>query len=262
MNRIQICDKPQEHALVPQVRKTQSQQLLLSHDPDAVACTYFSPIHYEPNYAYPLVIWLHGSGATERQIRAVMPLMSLRNYVGVALRGTHELVSPDGKTGYTWDQSLDGIGTAAANVASAVELTRSKFHVDPRRVFLVGCDAGGTMAIRLAMMAPERFSGVVSLGGCLPKNHTPLRNITRTRALPVLMAQCRDDVVYGTNALCCDLRLLHSAGIQITVRQYPGTDYIVRQQLSDANAWIMEHVTGDCSTSEAQPTRRRTDSPN
>ena len=33
----------------------------------------FAPMHYEPGYAYPLVIWLHGALGDERQVRQVMP---------------------------------------------------------------------------------------------------------------------------------------------------------------------------------------------
>ena len=43
----------------------------------------FTPLHYERNYAYPLIVWLHGPGDDERQVTRVMPLVSMRNYVGV-----------------------------------------------------------------------------------------------------------------------------------------------------------------------------------
>ena len=47
----------------------------------------FAPIHYEPGYAYPLIVWLHGCGGDERQLRQLMPLLSLRNYLAVARAG-------------------------------------------------------------------------------------------------------------------------------------------------------------------------------
>ena len=46
----------------------------------------FVPLHYEPNYAYPLIVWLHGAQDDERQLKRVMPFISLRNYVAVAPR--------------------------------------------------------------------------------------------------------------------------------------------------------------------------------
>ena len=53
--------------------------------------TLFAPLHYEPNYAYPLVIWLHGPGDDERQLLRVMPLVSMRNYVSVGPRAPHAM---------------------------------------------------------------------------------------------------------------------------------------------------------------------------
>ena len=47
-----------------------------------------TPLHYERNYAYPLVVWLHGPGGDERQVTRVMPLVSSRNYAAVGPRGT------------------------------------------------------------------------------------------------------------------------------------------------------------------------------
>ena len=29
----------------------------------------FAPLHYEAGYAYPLIVWLHGQGSSERQLR-------------------------------------------------------------------------------------------------------------------------------------------------------------------------------------------------
>src|SRR5580658_5486284 len=47
----------------------------------------FAPMHYEPGYSYPLLVWLHGAGCDERQLLRIMPLVSMRNYVAVAPRG-------------------------------------------------------------------------------------------------------------------------------------------------------------------------------
>ena len=46
----------------------------------------YVPLHYERNYAYPLLIWLHGPSDDERQLRTIMRHISVRNYVGVAPR--------------------------------------------------------------------------------------------------------------------------------------------------------------------------------
>ena len=65
------------------------------------------PQHYERNYAYPLLIWLHDTGGDERQLREIMPLVSLRNYVSLAVRGTSQA-----DRGFGWVSSADKTGEA------------------------------------------------------------------------------------------------------------------------------------------------------
>src|SRR5688500_15821791 len=68
-----------------------------------VTHTLFAPLHYEPNYAYPLVVWLHGPGDDERQLQRVMPLVSMRNYVAAAPRGVCRPQA--GMAGFAWQQT-------------------------------------------------------------------------------------------------------------------------------------------------------------
>ena len=50
--------------------------------------TFFVPVHYEANYRYPLIVWLHSNGYNENQIDHVMPHISTRNYMATGVRGT------------------------------------------------------------------------------------------------------------------------------------------------------------------------------
>ena len=58
-----------------------------SSDSSDFAHALFAPMHYEPGYAYPLIVWLHGTGGDQRQLQRVMPLVSMRNYVAITPRG-------------------------------------------------------------------------------------------------------------------------------------------------------------------------------
>src|SRR5262245_16792850 len=97
------------------------------------------PLHYEPNYAYPLIVWLHGSGDSERQLRRIMPLVSLRNYAAVAPRGTMAMSMTDiTATGYRWVQSPEQISRAEQRVWSAIAAAQDTYNIRPDRIFLAG----------------------------------------------------------------------------------------------------------------------------
>jgi phospholipase/carboxylesterase len=208
---------------------------------------FFAPLHYEPNYAYPLLIWLHGPCDDEGQLKRVMPHISLRNYVGVAPRGPRREDRAAGRATYSWSQSPGDLVVAEQRLFEALETVQAQFHVSPRRLFLAGFACGGTMAFRLAMSHPDRFAGVLSLCGEFPSGQTPLGRLSDARRVPIFLACGRDSHVYPGAAVCDNLKLFHSAGMDVSLRQYPCGQEITPAMLGDMDRWIMEQVTGGTS---------------
>jgi phospholipase/carboxylesterase len=210
--------------------------------PELTPYATFSPIHYEDGYAYPLIIWLHGAAGNEQQLRRVIPTISMRNYVAIAPRGTesHRRVS----TSFSWQQTDAGIEEAEARVFDCLSIATGRFNVHTERVFLAGVGCGGTMAVRLAWSHPEKFAGAASFGGPLPTRNRPLRKLNSLRHLPCFLATGRKSGEYPEVEVCRDLRLLHSAGCTVALRQYPCGDDLTTAMLADLNRWLMELVTG------------------
>lgn len=202
----------------------------------------FAPVHYEAGYAYPLVIWLHGPQGTERELRQVMPLVSMRNYVAAAPRGTrsdrmqHET--------YQWQQSSDGIEEAESRIFDCIAAAQQRFHIHPQRIFLAGYRCGGTMALRVAWNNPGRFAGVATLGGPLPSELRPLRCVNQLRDVPCFLATSQLSRYYPEERVCRDLRLLHTAGCMVALRHYPCGDELTTAMLSDLDHWLMDQVCG------------------
>jgi phospholipase/carboxylesterase len=217
----------------------------------------FAPLHYESGYSYPLILWLHGRGSDERQLPRVMPLVSMRNYVAVAPRGIRT-TSPDepgnpGKPGrecYEWLQTEEHIQQAEQRVFDSIELATRTYNIASRRIFLVGFDSGGTMALRLAMSHPSQFAGVISLCGALPTGRTLFSNLVAARRLGMFLATGRTSRDYAATQVCEDLRLLHTAGLSVTLRQYPCGHELQPQMLSDVDRWIIEQINPSATSSE------------
>jgi phospholipase/carboxylesterase len=243
MNRIQ--PRPKRDAL-PLIKRSSdlatSGQFLPARSGAHTAL--FAPLHYEPNYAYPLLVWLHGPGDDENQLKRIIPLVSLRNYVAVAVRGPTQENRVGGRPGYTWTRHRALAALADERVFDAIEMAQSRFNVSPNRIFLAGFDCGGTMAFRLGMDHPRHFAGVLSLCGEFPAGRTPLRWLTEARRLPIFLTCGRDSHRYPPMAVCDHLRLFHSAGMQVALRQYPCGHEITPAMLADMDRWIMEQVAG------------------
>ena len=200
----------------------------------------FAPIHYEEGYAYPLVVWLHGDAGSEQELRQIMPLVSMRNYVAIAPRGSRPDRQIRGR--FDWNQTLDSIECAESRIEESIDAAQRRFNIHPKRIFVVGRDSGGTMAMRVAWNNPTRYAGVAALHGPLPKHSSPLRRVNELRSLPCLLTTSRDSDLYPEARVCDDLRLLHTAGCKVTLRHYPGPDGVTDIMLSDLNHWLMDLV--------------------
>ncbi|HEY5315673.1 MAG TPA: hypothetical protein VIK18_24295, partial [Pirellulales bacterium] len=102
---------------------------------------------------------------------------------------------------------------------------------------------------RLAMNHPSRFRGVLSLCGGFPSGGRPLWRLAEARRLPLFLATGRDSAAYKPSDVCEDLKLFHSAGMSISLRQYPCGHQITSLMLSDMDRWIMEQITGSTAKS-------------
>jgi phospholipase/carboxylesterase len=198
-----------------------------------------APIHYEPNYSYPLVVWLHGDDSSEMELQQVMPLVSVRNYVGVAPRGTNRVCKS--RRIYSWRQTAGEVADACQRVRECVEIAQDQFNVHADRIFVAGHGAGGTMALRVGMENPELFAGAISLSGRVPRGANAFRRIKDARRLPIMLSVSPTEGHYTSEQVKEDLRLLHCGGFNLTLRLYPEGDMLTDHMFADVDSWIMEH---------------------
>ena len=227
---------------VPTTREPEILSGRISISEGAGGLAIFAPLHYERNYAYPLLVWLHGPDDNERQLQRIMPHVSLRNYVAVAPRGPDAAAGDAAWRSCRWSQSEEHIETACARIADAIQIACHRYRIARDRVFVAGYGCGGTMAFRFAFRHPEITAGVLSLGGALPTGGAPLHRLKAIRHIPVLLAIGRDSRKFGPTAAADNLRLLHAAGMRVHLRQYPCDDCITTNMLGDADRWVMDQI--------------------
>ena len=196
----------------------------------------FLPLHYEKNFEYPLVVWLHDNGDQPQQIHRVMPQISLQNFVGVApqakLGASH--------CGYYWEQDAPSIDYSTDAVLAAIDLARYRANIASNRIFIAGSGSAGTMAFRVALTHPDLFAGVASINGPMPEGSAPLGRWSSSRNIEVFWSHSRKSEQFKQNELCQQLKLLHVAGFSVTLRQYPGKESSNATAFADLNRWIME----------------------
>jgi phospholipase/carboxylesterase len=202
----------------------------------------FVPENYEPNYAYPLIVWLHESGKNERDIVEVLPMISMRNYLGLSLRGTAR-ANGDAADAFGWSRTRSAGLAFEEQLHASVRQLRRDFHIHTERVFLVGAGEGGTMAWDLFLTRPQWFAGVAVLGGRFPWGRRPLRqfrDLCNKHALIVADAENAPSRAQAEQVG----RLLYAAGLEVAVRAPAAGRGSWRPLLRQVDRWIMRSIGG------------------
>ena len=209
--------------------------------------TFFVPVHYESNYRYPLIVWLHSDGFNENQIDHVMPHISTRNYLATGVRGTRAADSVGHR--FDWHNSDTAIDAACEKVLCGIDEAIDRYAVHTDRVILAGYRSGGTTAMRIAMRNPSRFAGVASFGGRMPKGGRAFANLDeiRKRQLPMLWQWGKDNPLYQQDSLAADIRDAQVLKAKLEIRQYNNEDEMNTAALSDFNQWIMNRIVAGVS---------------
>jgi len=124
----------------------------------------FRPEHYEPGYAYPLVIWLHSDGGSEHDLHQIMPQISLRNYLGLSFRAPAiDPAAPD--NGYHWPDSHLFAAQFMESIQKTVLELSKVLNIHQDRIYLAATGSGCSMATKLLLKAPHFFAGAALFNG-------------------------------------------------------------------------------------------------
>lgn len=202
----------------------------------------FLPTGYEPNYAYPLMVFFHGHNGNEEQILRLAPRISRRNFICISVRGP-QMVGwrQDGTLGYTWGRDGDWETTLEDYVFGAIEKTRRSYHVHSERIYLTGFCEGATPAYRLALTHPKKFGGVISLNGALPPKGSLFLRLDEVRGMRAFIGHGFANAIMPLSMAHRDHRLLYSAGLDVQMQTYAATNRLHPHMLRDVGRWIIDH---------------------
>lgn len=171
----------------------------------------FVPEHYESAYEYPVVVWLHSDHSSEYEIDHIMPALSKRNYVALALRGSRK--SNRSSQLFRWGSSLTDYALTEECIFHAIEEIVGSISIDSTKVFLAGFGKGATLAQWVGLRNPENFAGVIACNGPFPSNKRALAQWKQSRSLPVLTMQSSDSNRFCIDQIIHTMKTAHCAGL-------------------------------------------------
>ncbi len=234
----------------------------------------FIPQRYEPNYAYPLLVMLHGRGGDEHQMLRSMPAMSWRNYVGLGLRAPEPVGRRIPAEGFSWggpfvrpdrrkpappspsdsqvvsrtlwpEGPLDPIDLVEEGIFRAIRRTRKALHVHSERIFLVGSGEGAAVAYWLGLTYPERFAGVVAINGWLPSRFRPLARLKSCRDVKILVVHGEWNARAPIETARRQVAVLRAGGLKVAFQTYPCAHRLSAPMLADVDTWLINQCTAE-----------------
>jgi predicted esterase len=160
----------------------------------------------------PLIIMLHGSNRTG--VTLVEKWKDYAKKEGIIIAG------PDATNLSGWGSPQDGPDF----LHELVEELKSKYPINPRRVYLFGHSAGGSFSIHMALMESEYFAAVALHAGALVQEDMQLIGLAK-RKIPISIQVGDSDEFVPLKIARTTRDALKEAGIPVDLIEIPNHDH-------------------------------------
>ena len=161
----------------------------------------------------PLIVLLHGSGRNG--------LSLVDRWRDLATKEGFIIVGPDADSGGGWSEPRDGPDF----LHDLVEALKSRYTIDPRRVYLFGHSAGAVFALIMSTVESEYFAATAVHAGAFrtPEEYQTIGKATRKIPLAIWVGTV--DPFFHLSDVRATRDAFRSAGFTIEVTEMPGHDH-------------------------------------
>ena len=185
------------------------------------------PLTYQPSKGYGLVVCLHGAGFTGDVYLERWQARLGDDYI---------LACPTYAAGAWFTRQAEDL------VLATIQQVRSRYHVDPDRIFLTGMSNGGIGAWLIGMHHASLFAGLAPMASGLDDALMPF--LANLRNTPVYMIHGAKDQVMPVELSRAISRELTELGYPHVYREHQrehpmaGGHYFPREELPDLVTWL------------------------
>jgi predicted esterase len=202
------------------------------------------PADYDSTRAYPLVIGLHGYGATPKSFARLYERAGKPEFIYACLQGPYAFGAGRdlGFSWTTWNQDDSTVERRSVRlssdfIANAARNLSARFKT--RSTWLLGFSQGCGMAYRTGIGHHDLFKGIICFGGGLDTMNFGPADYAAAKGLKVFAAHGKEDRVveykYGTNTR----DFLKRKGFNVTFVDFKGGHTVPEEPLKRAVKWMM-----------------------
>ncbi len=185
----------------------------------------------------PLIVTLHGSGRNGKSL--------IEKWKDLAAKEGIILAGPDSINSAGWSAPEDGPDF----LRDVIEAIKSKYPVNPRRVYLFGHSAGAGFAINISLLESEYFAATAVHAGVMEAETYWLIDIAK-RKIPLTIFVGTNDPFFPLTKIRATRDALNARGFSVQVREIANHDHNYYDRATEINksAWEFlkkEEISGD-----------------
>ncbi|MGI9165954.1 MAG: alpha/beta hydrolase [Pyrinomonadaceae bacterium] len=200
----------------------------------------------------PLLIALHGYGASKRHMMREARQMAPDEFAIVSLQGFHQHMKepkePGGplRFGFGWLTNFHPEESVAVHHQALIDLIDeliSRGIADREKVFLLGFSQSCALNYRFAFTHPGILRGVIGICGGLPGD-LETSELYKTTAASVFHLSGTSDEFYPPARVADYAQRLRSSAADVVARSYDAGHELVPAMRSDVHEWLQRRMNG------------------
>jgi phospholipase/carboxylesterase len=212
------------------------------------------PDDYRPEVSYPLVILLHGFGASMYDLAGLTPAISSMGYMYACPNAPYPLDIGGGQVGYSWSRGRPGMPEAPdegpsveERLAGFLEEVMAAAGAGAGRVLLGGFSQGGGLTLRFGLPRPQVFAGLAVMSGAFRDADGLRERLPATRDLPIFLCHGIWDHLVAVERGRETKAFLEAEGYSPEYHEYQMAHEISGDVVADLKPWL-ERVLPPAST--------------
>ena len=206
-------------------------------------------VHVPEARPAPLLIGLHGYGASKRQMMREVQAIAPEGFALASLQGPHQHMKEAREMGgplrfgFGWLTNFRPEESVAVHHVALLELIDSLTRegvADSRQIFLLGFSQSCALNYRFAFTHPNLLRGVIGICGGMPGDWETSDLYEQTNAAVFHLRGERDEFYPPARTANYAAQLRERAN-DVEFRSYDGGHEIVQPMRDDLREWLIQH---------------------
>ena len=203
-----------------------------------------TPTGYDPAREYPVIVLVHGFGASMYDLAGLAPAFGESGYVFLCPNGPIPLDIGGGQLGFAWT-TPGGFNdeTEAQRAEDAfgafLEEVSEPYKLRPGKALLIGFSQGGSLSYHYGLTHTETFAGVAILSSSLSHADRLSERLPTLRTQPIFIGHGQQDPVVPVERGREASAQLEEWGYNSVYHEFEGMAHEINDaELSELTPWV------------------------